>query len=697
MSVKLHIGPEENLHPELPQASKHVLNLRNIDQAERSAAHENVSLDLKEEIKSNNKKPGRICILAQLPDHRRGLSRIPMVAAALLIIMVLNLGQLIFRGQEQGGETLALAGEAFLSLQGAGQSVLSGEEGSDLLLFEDAEKLFEEARTKGAFLLESESDWLASPNEVSSFKNLLDAGTLMAEVGQHLSKARTALNNFPEAGSLTEYLRLVSETELEPAALQVHEITTLLASVDLSGTPYAEQFSGFQEKLSALSSLFDLWVSSKEPLLTALGDRYPQTYLVLLENNDEMRMGGGFMGSMALVTMNDGRVTDLSFHDVYEYDGNYFTHQEVPVHELKGLTSEWRLRDSNTSPDFPTSAKQAMWFLEEEGGPGVDGVIAINLSSAQAFLEDTGPVKVSSLGKEISAATFPAVMSTLIEAKVNKTDPKAILGEFINAFTAKLSDSKTQTAVALTTLEEAHKKQILFYSKDPSVQALITSMGMSGALPTLSTIGHDFFMPVFTNIGANKTDRYMETALQHDTQIFDDGTMVSSVTMTRTHTFNAATLSWLKSTLADYGFTAWNSGLEQTLGNDVNHSGIRLYVPEGATILGTEGVLRDEIQFYYDPDQDISYYYIDQIVAPDSSKTFTINFALPWNFNGDFQQYDFDLFKQPGLKGVTFEKTVSAPNMMLSGYPLATIVKDGLDYVLSGPLNRDTHVTLLYR
>jgi len=576
--------------------------------------------------------------------------------------------------------------------------VISGEVGSDLVLFQDAEKLFDEAKQKGAFLLQSESQWLASPGQVKSLQNLLDAGTLMAQVGQHLSKARSDLSVLPETGSLTQYLRAVSENELEPAAAQVKQITTLLATVDLSETDYAQQFVSFKEKLSSLSDLFDLWVSTKDPLLTALGDHTPQTYLVLLENNDEMRMGGGFMGSMALVTLKDGRMTDLSFHDVYDYDGQYFKHQEVPVHELKTLTSEWRLRDSNTSADFPTSARQAMWFLEEEGGPGVDGVIAVNLSSAQSFLEDTGPIKVPSLNKEISAATFPAVMSTLIEAKVNKTNPKAILGEFIAAFTAKLSDQKMKTTVALTALAETHKKQILLYSKDPSVEALINSMGMGGTLPTFSELGHDFFMPVFTNIGANKTDRYMETAVQHDTQIFEDGSMVSSITLTRIHTFTATTLSWLKTTLASYGFSAWNPGLEQTLGNDVNHTGIRLYVPEGAHILDTESILRDEIQFYYDSDLDLSYYYVDQIVAPGQSQSFTIQFSLPWNFKGDFEQYDFELFKQPGLKGVTYEKTVSAPgDMMLSGYPLATDVKDGYDYILSGPLNQDTHVTLLYR
>ncbi len=699
MATKLNIGPEDfHDEPELPEPSRHVINLKNVDGGKKQEAHAEVSVDLKQEIKTRNKKPGAICIIGELPPHRRGLGRVPMVAAALLVIFVLNLGQIFFLGKKEGKEALALAGEAFLSLQGASESVIAGEQGADLVLFDQAEQLFEEAKEKGAFLLQGNSEWLSQPKQVQSLENLLNAGTLMAEVGQSIATARAAFAVLPETGSLTDYLRTISEEQLEPSTVKLHTITTLLSDVDLAGTGYEDKFADFQEKLAMLTDFFDMWVSAKEPLLTALGDHTPQHYLILLQNNDEMRIGGGFIGSLAILEVNDGRITDLTFHDVYDFDGRYFEDLEVPVHELKALTADWRLRDSNISADFPISAQKAMWFLQEEGGPGVDGVISVNLSAAQALLEDTGPLKLPSLSKEITAETFPAVISTLVEAKINKESPKAILGELLNAFMGKMDDDAVKATAALTLLDEAHKKQILFYHRDPTVQELLGSLGMTGDLPQLSTLGHDFFMPIFTNIGANKTDRYMETHLQHDTQIFEDGSMVSSATVTRTHTYTAATQNWLKTTLASYGFTAWNPGLEQVLGNAANHSGIRIYVPAHATILETEGVLRDEVQFYYDPLQDLSYYYVDQTVAPGTSESFTLHFALPWNFHGDFEEYDFDLFKQPGLKAVTFEKTVTAlADTMLSSYPLATDVADGMDYILSGTLQNDMHVTLLYR
>lgn len=694
----LDIGPEEPRKPLPGKVSKHVLDLKTLDGAKKASAHQNVSVNLKEEIKIRTVSLEKMQIVGRNYARRRGLGRLPMIAAALVIILLLNVLQLAFVGQQRGEAAIALASEGFMTLQGAGQSFVSGETETDPLIFDHAQELFEEAKEKGGFLLKTETPWLSEPTPVKSLKNLLDAGSLMAQVGAHLSSAKTALDQWPTEGSLTEYLRSISEKDLEPAAVALNTIQTQLADVDLTGTEYAERFVDYREKLGALAELLNLWVEMKEPLLAALGDRYPQTYMVLLENNDEMRPGGGFNGSFALVTLNDGRLTQMDFHDVYDYDGLYFEHQEVPIHELTGLTSEWRLRDSNTSPDFAISAQQALWFLEKEGGPGVDGVIGLNASAMQGFMEAVGPVTVPSLPKALTAETFPAVISTLVEAKAYGQDnPKAVLGEFLTAFMTQCKDPAIASKVLLKGWEESQKKQILFYQKDPSVQAMFTTLQMSGTLPQFGTLQDDFFMPVFTNIGGNKTDRYVSNAITHDTQILEDGSMVATVTFTRSHSFNDGTLAWLKSTLRDYGFTAWNGTLESILGNAPNKTGIRVYVPEGSRLLDTQGLYRDEVQYFYDPLEDVSYFYFDQTLAPGETQTVALQFALPMNLKGKFQEYHFQVFKQPGLKNTTFTKTITAPSdVLLSAEPSATDTQVGKNYVFTGSLERDWSLTGLF-
>jgi hypothetical protein len=699
VTTNLNIGPEDKQN----DASTHLLNLKKTDSTKKSAARKNVSLNIKDEIKNEHKKSGRICIVGELPRSRQGLGRAPMILAAFLVVLLLSAGQLIFLGKEKGSEALALASEAFLSLQGASQSLLHGEPGEDLTLFAEAEALFAEAEDKGSFLIDHKSPWLLEPTEVKSLRNILDAGGSMAEVGQHISNVRTSLMSLPEEGSLTDHIRFISETQLEPAAEKLNEIETLLNDTSLAGTGYEEQFYDYRQKLVALSDLFDLWTASKEPILTALGDRYPQHYLILLMNNDEIRLGGGFIGSLAIIEMNDGRLTEMEFHDVYEYDNQFHEEIEFPVHELRQLATDWRLRDSNISPDFPTTAEHAISFLDLEGGPGVDGVIAVNLSAAQAMIEELGEITIPSLSKSLTAETFPMVISTLVEAKVSgRTTPKNILSELIDVFLAQTESMEVKAALGLSMLNEINKKQILLYHRDNSVQTLLASMGLDAALPDLNELianQTDFFMPAFTNIGGNKTDRYMHNKIQHDTQILQDGTILNAATLTRTHTFNAAASAWLKSTLASYGFTAWTQELRRVLGDDENHTGIRLYMPEGVQILEVTGdAHRDDLQFFYDPAEDISYYYFDQIIPTDTTETFTIIYSLPWNFQGEFQNYEFQLLKQPGLNSTTYKKTVTAPDdIMLSSEPMPSDYTDETDYILEGSFAGDVEVKVLYR
>lgn len=701
MTIHMDIGPEDdkNFKAEEP-VSVHILNLKNIDENKKTSNDVIRPINLKDEIKSSQEQtPGRILIVGEGCKSESGLGRIPMIASALLLIIILNLGQVVFLGRSKGNEALAIAGEAFSSLKSASTSVISGEDGADAILLNDAQKLFTEAEKKGRFLLTHKSKWLTEPREVKSLRGLLDAGSLMTELGQNLSNAKEKINNLPKDGSLTDFLRDISETEIEPANEKLSKIDALLNDVDLSGTDYLSDFMKFREKINALQEVLDLWVSAKEPLLTMLGDRYPQRYLVLLMNNDEMRMGGGFIGSFLIVDINDGRIENVEFHDVYEFDNLFFDEIPVPSPELAGLTNFWRMRDSNIYADFPSSAKQAMWFLEQEGGPGVDGVIAVNLSAAQTILDATGPLKIPSLEKDLTAQTLPAVLSTLVEAKTyGDHSPKQILKEIIDGIIPRLGEKNIIAGLGLSLLEEVGKKQIMIFHKNPKVQSFLETMKLDGSIPKLSEVKGDFFMPIFVNIGANKTDRYMQTSIKHSSHFFDDGTIADSVTIIRKNTFGDDARNWLKSTLASYGFTDWNSSLEKILGDAPNHSGIRLYFPENSVILDTNGILRDEIQFFYDKANDISYYYVDQTVFQGETKSFTIVYGLTWTLGKDFDEYEFSMFKQPGLKSVNYEKTVNSDNaLMLSSTPIANEKQEGTDYILRGPFTNDLNIKLLYR
>jgi hypothetical protein len=156
--------------------------------------------------------------------------------------------------------------------------------------------------------------------------------------------------------------------------------------------------------------------------------------------------------------------------------------------------------------------------------------------------------------------------------------------------------------------------------------------------------------------------------------------------------------------MASYGFTDWDTTLEYIVGDSANKTGIRIYVPEGSRILGTNGIYRDDVQYYYDEDQKISYFYFEQTLNQGESKEVQIQFTLPTKLTGDFKEYDFAMFRQPGLKSVSYKKTVTASSPdaeggleFLSTSVLATRLEMGTDYLLEGAFNGDIEVKLLYK
>ena len=72
--------------------------------------------------------------------------------------------------------------------------------------------------------------------------------------------------------------------------------------------------------------------------------------------------------------------------DVYKLDGQLAEKIEIPT-GLQGVSDNFYLRDANYWPDFPTSAKKIAWFLEKEGGPTADHIIALDQRILKPVLE----------------------------------------------------------------------------------------------------------------------------------------------------------------------------------------------------------------------------------------------------------------------------------------------------------------------
>lgn len=611
-----------------------------------------------------------------------------MLAVTTGVIFLLNLVSGYFRAEEEGLEVIAEAKDTFKFFEAQDFS------GAELALSD---------LKADSFLLQADSAFLEMPEPLAAGYDLMDLGFYVAEVGQTAEDFQEDLQHvFSEdyLHSRTEALDELFETKGQKLVQLFHDIQETLNGLELPISGYEELFQEAENIVNVVTPLTEKLLEEKEAILTALGDDYPQTYLLLFQNDAELRPWGGFPGSFATFIVNDGRISNLEFWDVYKLDGRFFETVPVPVPEIQHFLGKdlWRFRDAGISPDFSISAQYAIWLFELEGGPSLDGVIAINASAAtelfQALFGEEGSFSLESLPEPLPVEDWNLIVSTLVEAKVYGTqNPKAIIGEILELTLEELKNPETQLAFLSTLLSQMQSKQISLYHRDPKVQAFFDDLGVSGTLPDLQTLSEqkeDYLMISETSLGGNKGGQYIQRNIHYATQIMSDGSVLNTVTLTYTHTGSAGKTEELKKLLAQFGFTDWTETLEAIMTGPYK-MGVRFYFPEGVDMMDLEGIDETIWVLYPDEDLGVPYYYTIAEISPGESLEMTLNYSLPWKVEEEVTSH---FFQQLGSHGELERSIYAGEKDLLESYPQSATVED-LDYHWEGPF-QDIFWTLLF-
>jgi len=268
-----------------------------------------------------------------------------------------------------------------------------------------------------------------------------------------------------------------------------------------------------------------------------------RVYLVLLQNNMELRPTGGFIGSYALLTFDEGHLIDFEVEDVYTADGQLKGHVEPPA-ALKQTLGEagWYLRDSNWHPDFPTSALRAEWFLEKEIGRTVDGVIGVDLFLAQNLLRQIGAVEVFDFQEKIDHQNLFERAEYYSEAGFfpGSTQKKDFLASLTRALFKKIQfgGAETWLALAKALYQSLREKDLLIYFHHPEAMAVISSLGGDGSIRGVQCSWApdsnfdclvDYLMIVEANVGVNKANYFVRRTLNHQVRVDQTGTVTASL------------------------------------------------------------------------------------------------------------------------------------------------------------------------
>ncbi|MDZ7611641.1 MAG: DUF4012 domain-containing protein [Candidatus Moranbacteria bacterium] len=369
-------------------------------------------------------------------------------------------------------------------------------------------------------------------------------------------------------------------------------------------------------------------------------DNEEKTFLVLFQNNMELRPGGGYIGAFGILKTKGEKIVDVQVHDTNVFDSRKSTNIDppYPMGEMLSI-SNWEMRDSNWSPDFPANAEKAIELYQKQGGEEkFDGVAAISTEVLLSFLEAVGPIKLENYPGEYNSENAVMKLEYQVEKgyreqNIEKGKRKYVMKELAREILARAQSLTWQEKKELLLAIENHldQKDVMIYFKKNELQEKVNKLGWDGEVD--ENFDKDYLMMVDANLGALKTDLHMERSFDYTV---DFSEKKPQATLDIHYENTAKARDWLTRDYRSY---------------------LRVYAPEGSWLTNTDeaGVVRFGEEF------NKKYFGTIVNVPINSKKTVTFEYDLPESITRE--EYSLKIQKQSGIDNLPGKITIIDENL----------------------------------
>jgi len=320
------------------------------------------------------------------------------------------------------------------------------------------------------------------------------------------------------------------------------------------------------------------------------------------------------------------------------------------------------MRDSNWSPDWPSSAQKIIWFYEQEmlaAGKEEEiidfsGVIAVTPRIITDLLYIVGPIEID--GQVYNKDNFMDVLQYEVEMDFREEgifewDRKLVIGSILKELKVKLFNLSSERWTELLDLFNKNilEKNILVYLDDEYSRKISTNLNWDGEIKKASL---DYLMTIDANLAAYKTDRVMEKNIKYILNEEADGRLKSII----------------KINYKNNGWFDWQTTRYRTF--------TRVYVPLDSALLTSSGlsvapaILEKDLQI----SNPKTYFGGFISIEPGRQGTLIFEYYLPEDISQDVKtknNYSLLLQKQPGNNINKFEAEFNFIN------PIKSVSGDG--------------------
>ncbi|CAH0130459.1 DUF4012 domain-containing protein [Microbacterium sp. Bi128] len=357
-------------------------------------------------------------------------------------------------------------------------------------------------------------------------------------------------------------------------------------------------------------------------LLSMAGGEGSKTYLIVFQNNAEIRATGGNPAASIIMKVDQGKfelLDQASSATFYEEGTAGEQFSDIPAETLGLYPSTFARysQDYTMTPSYPTTVQLFQDLWSRTNGERFDGVISIDPVVLSHMLAVAGPVDVA--GEQITGDNAVKVLlSDAYERFPSGRDSDVFFSEVSRAVFSHLTSGAWDPAKMLDALSTSAQEQRLLLSfTDEEAQRLSRELGLDGALRTENTEA--------TQVGTYLNDYSVGKLEYHLGQSVAATCDATARTITTTTTLTNSIPDSIQSKYT-LGARNGNFGLPRTS----MMLDVLFFAPPGGQVIATEPATSEESGFDRSGSQDGNSALSRLVVVPQGqSRTVSSTVQLP--------------------------------------------------------------------
>lgn len=459
-----------------------------------------------------------------------------------------------------------------------------------------------------------------------------------------------------------EYLELMEDNKykLDEASYKISLASEIINQLNTNSFPkfLQDKVLEIKELITKVQGGTQTFKEAIRFLPDVLGVDGRKRYLILFQNESELRSTGGWLTSYGIIGIEGGQIREIFVDDIYNVEGALRTQGKryTPPRSMSNALElkEWPFSLVNWSPDLSETHMASEQYIRDLGkGNTLDGIITIDISVVQKLLDKWEGIEVPGETQLITSENiYSKIFDMHREFSPGSSAKSTFLANLANEMVKKLLSLKITELMDLQDVlqESLDEKHLQINLRNTDALNFFSSRNWAG---TLDSKYNDSPLAIDWNWGGNKANLYIDKSYNLSIDVKDTDTIDFT-----------------------YSISAENNSNSNIYpeGDYINYQ--RIYIPSDAKILRISGIKDNEYDIYRESGFKVIGGWFN--IPIKTTATLEISYRLerdsnnknfPIQIEDSTVFFDVNIFKQAGEKKHAYVLDINYPSTWVLDNP----------------------------